>query len=46
MVGPDFQTPDATLNAGWSGTESRITSQPGDYAHWCDRAGRSYLHVI
>ena len=34
MVGPDFQTPDATLNAGWSGTESRITTQPGEYAHW------------
>jgi NodT family efflux transporter outer membrane factor (OMF) lipoprotein len=34
MLGPDFQSPDATVNAGWSGTESRITSQPGDYAHW------------
>lgn len=34
MIGPDFQTPDAVVNAGWSGTESRITAQPGDYAHW------------
>jgi NodT family efflux transporter outer membrane factor (OMF) lipoprotein len=34
MLGPDFQTPEATVNAGWSGTESRITAQPGDYAHW------------
>jgi NodT family efflux transporter outer membrane factor (OMF) lipoprotein len=34
MVGPDFQSPEAVVNAGWSGTESRITAQPGDYAHW------------
>jgi NodT family efflux transporter outer membrane factor (OMF) lipoprotein len=34
MVGPDFQTPDAAVNAGWAGSESRISAQPGEYAQW------------
>ena len=35
MVGPDFHTPDATVNAEWSADrESRITAEPGQYAEW------------
>jgi outer membrane protein TolC len=34
MVGPDFQSPDAAVNAGWAGGDSRITTQPGEYAQW------------
>lgn len=34
MVGPNFQTPDAAVNPGWTGVDSRITAQPGEYAKW------------